>query len=164
MLSEGAMKKVNYNDIEWTQRRSPNGTYELGRRELSVELGCPRHVGPWGGGHPFDVELSRLAPGKTNWPLHSHAAQYEFYIILAGRGMVREGEETSEVSAGDCFIIPPGVAHNMTNTGDEDLLYYIIADNQPADVVSYPGKNKLFLKPGFKTYAIEETGYYDPGD
>ncbi len=158
------MKKVNENGIEWTRRSSPHGVYEVARKELSVELGCPRHVGTWGGGHPFDVELSRLASGKTNWPLHSHAAQYEFYIILAGGGVVREGDEVHEVVAGDCFIIPPGVAHNMTNTGSQDMLYYVIADNQPADIISYPGHDKIFLKPGFKSYAIVETSYYEPED
>ena len=36
------------------------------------------------GGHPFDVELSKLNPGETGCPYHSHAAQWELFLVLSG--------------------------------------------------------------------------------
>lgn len=158
---EKTLEKKNLNELEWVQRVSPKEKFEVFRKELSVALGCPRHVGTWGGGHPYDVELCRLAPGKTNWPQHAHCAQYEFYIIHSGRGISSHDDEKSPIQAGDFFIIPPKVAHNMTNTGDEDLVYTIIADNQPADVVSYPATGNVFIKPNMKSYRLQETDYYE---
>ena len=47
-------------------------------------LGAPRDAGVAGGGHPFDVELTKLPPGATNFPFHAHAAQWEVYLVLMG--------------------------------------------------------------------------------
>ena len=33
------------------------------------------------------------------------------------------------VNAGDAFFFGPGEAHQISNDGDEDFVYYVIADN-----------------------------------
>ena len=154
------MNKVNQNQIEWTEQKSPKGKYHLFRRHLSLAMGGKKDAGTWGGGHPFDLELTRVPPGKTNWPYHAHAAQWEMYIILSGRGQVRTTGGEIEVGPGDCFINPPGEPHQMRNTGTEDLIFYVIADNPPADVGTYPDSNKWFAKPQRKAFEITEVDYY----
>ena len=72
---------------------------------------------PFGDGRPFDVELTRLPPGAVNWPFHSHAAQWELFLVLAGQGKARTPEGVVALAAGDCLLFAPGEAHQLTNPG-----------------------------------------------
>jgi uncharacterized cupin superfamily protein len=146
--------------IKWVEQRSPRGRFHLFRRHISEALGAPRDAGLARGGHPFDVELTRVPPGATNFPFHAHAAQWEVYLILSGSGELRAGEGVTVVIAGDAFVCPPGEAHQLKNVGTEDLVYYVIADNPPADVINYPDSNKWFVKPHHKSFTLQETNYY----
>lgn len=52
---------------------------------------------------------------------HYHRVTEELYLVTAGRGRLRIGEEEREVGVGDCAVIPPGERHKIWNTGDEPL-------------------------------------------
>ena len=127
------MLPVNQADVPEDHRLSPKGNYEIHRRHISLALGGVKDTGEWGGGPPFDVEMARIPPGTTGYPLHSHAAQTEYYIILSGSGLLRSQSGEQALRAGDHFICLPGIAHQLRNTGSEDLCYYVIADHHPAD-------------------------------
>ena len=133
-------------------------------KHLSLAVGGIKDMGTGGGGHPFDVELTRVPPGAANWPFHSHAAQWEMFIVLSGRGEARTTTEVIPLAAGDCFLFPPGEAHQLTNTGETDLLYYIITDQPAADVIFYPDSDKWFVKPQRKFFRMREVGYYEGED
>jgi uncharacterized cupin superfamily protein len=154
------MNKANQNQIDWVELKSPRGKFQLFRRHISLAMGGKKDTGTWGGGHPFDLELTRLPPGKTNWPYHAHAAQWEMYIVLSGRGQLRTSEGKSDIGPGDCFIHPPGEPHQIHNTGTEDLVYYVIADNPQCDTGNYPDTGKWFAKPQRKCFEITEVDYY----
>ncbi|MBL9129308.1 MAG: cupin domain-containing protein [Verrucomicrobiales bacterium] len=154
------MKHVATSSIPWVERRSPKGKFHVFRRHISQALGAPADAGVGGGGHPFEVELTRIPPGTTNFPLHRHAAQWEFYVVLSGSGELRTTEGTIPIVAGDAFVCPPGDAHQIRNSGAEDLVYYVIADNPPADVVDYPDSGKWFIKPQRKCFVLRETDYF----
>jgi uncharacterized cupin superfamily protein len=154
------MKKINQNQVEWVELKSPKRKFNLFRRHISLVLGGKKDTGTWGGGHPFDVEMTRLPAGKTNWPYHAHSSQWEMYMILSGRGQLRTAEGKSEVGPGDCFIHPPGEPHQMENTGTEDLVYYVITDNPQSDIGTYPDSNKWFIKPQRKIFEITEVDYF----
>ena len=62
--------------------------------------------------------------------------------MLAGRGEVRDEAGVTEVGAGDAFFFPPGAAHQIRNSGDADLVYYVIADNPPGEWCYYPDSRK----------------------
>lgn len=110
---------------------------------------------------PFEVELVRLPSRATNWPYHSHSAQWEFYMIAAGRGQMRTPAGVTEVGEGDFLMIPPGESHQMINTGAADLIYYVVADNPVSDVCHYPESNKLRLPGHAKPVRIQPANYYD---
>jgi uncharacterized cupin superfamily protein len=154
------MKHVKQSEIEWAEQRSPGGRFHLFRRHISEALGAPRDAGIAGGGHPFDVELTRLPSGATNFPFHAHAAQWEVYLILNGTGELRTSEGVCAMAAGDAFVCPPGDAHQIKNTGPDELVYYVIADNPPADVSYYPDSNKWTVKPQRKYFTMQEVDYY----
>jgi uncharacterized cupin superfamily protein len=158
--SRTPMKHAKQSAIEWVEQRSPAGRFHIFRRHISEALGAPRDAGVAGGGHPFDVELSRLPRGATNFPFHAHAAQWELYLVLSGSGELRAGDTVTAVTAGDVFVCPPGEPHQLKNTGTEDLVYYVVADNPPADVINYPDSRKWFIKPQRKSFHMQETNYY----
>ena len=61
-----------------------------------------------------------VPPGVTTH-LHRHQLSEEIYHITAGSGVMTLGERRFEVTVGDTICIPPGTAHNIRNTGSEDL-------------------------------------------
>lgn len=156
------MKKINLADVSVEHRCSPKGKFELQRQHISLELGGVKDVGPWGGGHPFDIELASLPPGKVNFPLHAHASQTEHYIILSGSGLLRDGQDCEErLVAGDHLICHPGDAHQIENDGTVPLTYYVIADHHPTEVAIYPKTGKRYLRPEYRVVRVEDVDYYE---
>jgi uncharacterized cupin superfamily protein len=156
------MKKININEVSKEIIASPKGDFALTRQHISIALGGLKDKGPWAGGHPFDIELSTLAPDKKNYPLHAHAAQTEFYIILRGSGAIIDHDgRTHPIEAGDHFIAHPGKAHQIINNSESDLTYYVIADQHPADITTYPKTGKRMLKPENKCVFLQAADYYD---
>jgi len=51
----------------------------------------------------------------------------EIYIIQKGQGRMQVGEEVCEVLPGDAIHIPIGQFHELTNTGDEELIILVVA-------------------------------------
>ena len=159
------MRITNLSSLPERQIQSPKARYNLRRKSVSEALGGIRDTGTWGGGHPFDLEHVALPPGATNFPFHSHAAQWEMYVFLSGSGQVRGSDGTAPVTAGDHVLFKPGEAHQIINTGETELTYYVIADNPPAEVVTYPDMpGKWAIKPARKIFTMIETDYYTPED
>lgn len=130
------------------------------RRNMSEALGSPRDAGPWNGGHPFDVEHVVIPAGKKNFPYHAHAAMWEFYWVLRGRGSLRTEKGVQELKEGDFFICGPDEAHQLCAVSDSDLEYVVISDNVRADVVYYPDSKKWNSKPGRRCFR-DLVDYYD---
>ncbi len=86
------------------------------------------------------------------------------YVFLSGQGEARGPEGTEPVAAGDHLLFPPGEAHQIINTGGEDLVYYVIADHHPAEVTSYPDTGRWGIKPQRKHFEMTEAPYFEPGD
>lgn len=86
------------------------------------------------------------------------------YLFIGGAGQLRGPEETVAVTAGDSVIFKPGEAHQILNTSDQDLTYYVIADHPLADVATYPDTGKWAVKPPTKCFTMTEVPYYEPED
>ena len=52
---------------------------------------------------------------------HYHGETEEIYLFTSGNGVMKLGDEETEVSAGDTVVIPPGTPHKLRNTGTEPL-------------------------------------------
>ena len=66
------------------------------------------------------AEATVPAGGETQ--AHYHRTSEELYLFTSGMGRLRIGEETRDVRAGDCAVIPPGEEHKLWNTGDTPLV------------------------------------------
>jgi mannose-6-phosphate isomerase-like protein (cupin superfamily) len=81
----------------------------------------------WAGpGYPAEARNQSLAeatvpPGEST-RAHFHRRSEELYLVTAGRGLLRIGEEEREVAAGDCAAIPPGTVHRLQNPGPGNLV------------------------------------------
>jgi uncharacterized cupin superfamily protein len=67
-------------------------------------------------------------------------------LILSGQGAYRVGDETFPVRAGDVIAAPAGEAssaHQLSNTGTEDLRYLCFSTRFDPDVVEYPDSGKF---------------------
>ena len=136
------MKKINLSEIEGRERRSPKGKFHSFSREISVALGREDKSLDLDKRHPFDLTLARIPPGASYCPYHAEGAQWELYLVLSGRGKVRDSDGVSEVSAGDAFLFKPGEAHQLSCNGEEDFVYYVVADNPIGDSCYYPDSGK----------------------
>jgi mannose-6-phosphate isomerase-like protein (cupin superfamily) len=65
---------------------------------------------------------ARLPAGGRTTP-HYHVKTEEIYYILEGAGLMRVGQEEAAVGPGDAIAIPPGVSHQIANTGDSTLKF-----------------------------------------
>ncbi|MBI4622028.1 MAG: cupin domain-containing protein [Verrucomicrobia bacterium] len=156
-----ARRRLHPDRLAWEEWHSPKGKFRGASKELSIALGAKRNTPAGLGGHPFDLELGKLGPGQCGCPFHRHAAQWEMFVILGGTGTVRTTDAATPVHAGDAFIHPPTTAHQFTNTGDTDLLFYLVADNPPVDYWYYPDSNKWGLRAPRKFFRIDDVDYWD---
>ena len=112
-------------------------------------LGCMLHVVP---------------PGKTAFPYHRHHGCDEMFVILSGSGEYRVGEARLPVRAGDCLGAPAGgEAHQIINTGAEELRYLGLSNVPPGDVVEYPDSGKIGIGVGSKGTHYENATFKQRG-
>lgn len=140
------MQKVNTNAIPDQTWSSPKGTFGGTSREVSVALGRDPASLNLNERHPFDVEITRLAPGVKPFPYHSHSAQWEFYHVISGRGYVRHEGGRTPIEPGDAFIFKPGEPHQLVGEGTDDLVVYVVADNPIGESCYYPDSNKYAVE------------------
>lgn len=156
------MKIVNTEKLEEIGWKSPEGKFGGAGKQVSEALGRDPISMNLLARHPFDVEILRLEPGQKPYPFHCHSAQWEFYHVIAGTGSVRHDAGTSPIRQGDAFIFKPGEAHQIINTGDKDLVVYVIADNPVGDSCHYPDSNKYLVRsPETKIIRSDNLDYYD---
>ena len=140
------MWKINIKDIVEESWSSPKGKFGGASKEISVALGRKPQSMNLRERHPFDVEICRIPSGKIHSPYHSHSAQWEFYHVISGKGIVRSQDGTTPVEAGDAFLFEPEQPHQLTNDGSEDLLLYVVADNPIGESAYYPNSRKWFVR------------------
>ena len=158
------MLKVNVKDIVEDVWVSPKGRFRGSGKSVSVALGRDNASTDLMTRHPFDVEILRIAPGQTPYPFHSHGAQWEFYHVIAGRGVARHDEGTTPIETGDAFIFKPGEAHAFTNDGNEDLVIYVVADNPVNESTHYPDSDKWIVRSPERRVIRSEPLDYNDGE
>lgn len=159
------MQKVNVRDLAEHHRLSPGGKYERFAKNISVSLGREAESTDLAKRHPFDLALTRIPPGKSLCPYHEHSAAWEMYLVVSGVGTIRDKDGNTEVVAGDSFLFGPDQAHQLTNLGREDFVYYVIADNPVGDTCHYPDSGKWAVNAGGEHFIVHgKRGDYFEGE
>ncbi len=157
------MKKINLAEVPEEPFLSPKGKFASVSKNISLALGRVERSDKKSESHPFDIELCRIPTGTSMCPYHSHTAQTEFYIVVSGRGSIRDENGVTEVGSGDAFVFHPDEAHQLTCLGDEDFVVYIIADDPKGDACFYPDSNKISypFSSVYKKFTVKDAHYFD---
>ena len=78
------IEKINLSELAEESLQSPSGKYGASVKDVSSALETE--------GQPFEVEWVQLPPGRINFPCHAHQVQWEFYLVVGGRGIVRRND------------------------------------------------------------------------
>jgi uncharacterized cupin superfamily protein len=156
------MHLINTNKLAEETWSSPKGKFVGAGKEISEALGRKPQSTDLNERHPFDVEICRIPPGKSPYPYHLHSAQWEFYHVISGKGLVRHKDGTTPIETGDAFIFGPGQPHQLINDSSQDLILYVVADNPIGESTYYPdSKNWGVRSPERRLLRGEALEYYD---
>jgi uncharacterized cupin superfamily protein len=140
------MNKPVINIAQGTKRTGESGEFfAYSMTELASDLGA----------NAIGANVTRVPPGKAAFPFHHHYANEEHFFVLSGSGVLRCGADIHHVTKHDYIVNLPGGperAHQLINTGLEDLVYLAISTNVIPDVCGYPDSGKT----GVRTAPFEE--------
>jgi uncharacterized cupin superfamily protein len=87
----------------------------------------------------FGVNLTRLAPGGESALLHRHSKQDEFIYVLEGEPTLVTDIGEIPLAPGMCAGFPAqGIAHQLVNRTDQDVVYLEVGDRSAGDEGTYP--------------------------
>jgi len=110
---------------------NPTETVESTPVQMEGAQGCSVRwlVGKPQGAPNFAMRQFSVAPGGHT-PKHSHPYEHEVYI-LAGEGVVLEGDREIALKAGDAVFVTPDEVHQFRNTGDVPLQFLCMVPHVP---------------------------------
>jgi uncharacterized cupin superfamily protein len=134
----------------------------------------------FGKGEKFAAKIARIAPmlgstglgcmltvvpsGKRAFPFHRHHVIHELFFVLSGTGEYRLGDKRHPLRAGDVIAAPAGgEAHQIINTGSEELRYLGLSTLGEVDVVDYPDSGKMAVAAGIKNADFTTATYRGMG-
>lgn len=83
------------------------------RKRVMIERGQVEHL--------TNFSRATLAQGQRARS-HAHADMYEVFFVESGDGLIRVDDEEFAIGAGTCVTVEPGEAHEIVNTGREELV------------------------------------------
>lgn len=116
-------------------------------------------------GGRLGMNQTRLTKGQVACPHHHHLRDDEMFFVLSGRGLLRYGDELFDLAPGDTVSCPAGtgIAHQIANPFDDDLVYLAIGPNDPHEVCVYPDSGKVYVR-GIKRIGFLEKADYMAGE
>jgi uncharacterized cupin superfamily protein len=111
-------------------------------------------IGACIGARKLGYNITAVSAGKRAWPFHNHPAKEEMFFVLQGSGEVRIGEERYPIRTGDIIACPAGgseTAHQIINTGTEELRYLAVSTEHSLEMAQYPDSGKFAVKAEFGT-------------
>ena len=134
---------INIADIELAPRPPAFAPTGSAVERFDAKTG---YIGPRIGAQKLGYNITAVPPGKRGVPFHNHRVNEEMFFVLQGTGEVRVGENTYPIRSGDVIACPPGgteVAHQIINTGTEELRYLAVSTKLSPEIVDYPDSGKF---------------------
>ena len=73
----------------------------------------------------LDYRISMYQP-MAYVELHSHEIQEQVYHVLEGEGLMNIDGKPTVVRKHDVIFLPPGIKHDISNTGLIDLVFIVV--------------------------------------
>jgi len=134
---------INIDDVAlepWPAGFAPTGA---AAERFDAKIGG---IAPRIGAQKLGYNITAVPPGKSAFPSHNHHANEEMFFVLQGSGELRMGENTYPVRVGDVIACPAGgkeAAHQILNTGTEELRYLAVSTKLSPELVEYPNSGKF---------------------
>jgi uncharacterized cupin superfamily protein len=131
------MKIFNLNGNEWDGTRDREGW-----RIKAALVG--RHIGA----ELLGATMSEVEPGNKMWPYHTHHANEEWVIVLAGEPTLRTPDGERVLKEGDIVCFPRGNdgAHQIINRTDIRIRVLMLSSTIDPDTIEYLDTGKLLAK------------------
>lgn len=136
---------LNLDEVQIADRPAALQPHGPALERFSSRMGV---VGGRIGAQKLGYNITAVPAGKRAFPLHSHHANEEMFFILQGSGELRVGDERYTLRVGDFIASPaggPDSAHQIINTGHEELRYLAVSTMVYPEVVEYPDSAKIAL-------------------
>ncbi|MGI8568602.1 MAG: cupin domain-containing protein [Methylocella sp.] len=136
---------VNIADIEMLPRPPTFAPKGVAAERYEAKMGF---VGRKIGAKALGYNVTTVPPGKRAFPFHNHQVNEEMFFVLAGTGEIRIGVETFPIRQGDVICCPAGgpeTAHQIMNTGSEELRYLAVSTQQSPEITEYPDSGRFGL-------------------
>lgn len=101
------------------------------------------------GARKLGYNITAVPAGMRAWPFHNHPAKEEMFFVLQGGGEVRIGDARYPIRTGDIIACPAGgreTAHQIINTGTEELRYLCVSTEHSLEMAQYPDSGKFAVK------------------
>lgn len=107
-------------------------------------------VGAAGGAERLGATLYELAPGGVVSPLHTHSANEELVIALAGAVTLRTPDGERVLAPGELVACPVGPrgAHQLRNRGDAPARVLVISEMRLPEVAEHLDSGKVLAMSG----------------
>ena len=115
------------------------------------------------GARTLGYNVTAVPPGKSAYPFHSHRINEEMFFVLQGSGEVRIGAETFPIRTGDFIACPSGgpeVAHQIRNTGIEELKFLAVSTVRSPEINEYPDSGKFGVYADFPSGTDGRVEYF----
>lgn len=115
------------------------------------------------GARLLGYNITMIPPGKCAYPFHSHRTNEEMFFVLQGNGEVRVGTDTFPIRTGDFIACPPGgpeAAHQIRNTGSENLKFLAVSTLHSPEINHYPDSGKFGVYADFPSSAGGRDEYF----
>lgn len=121
-----------------------------------------RKVGAHLGARTTGMRLLEVAPGARSYPFHCHSAEEELFVVLAGEGRLRLGDDEHPLRPGHVVSRPAGtgVAHQFI-AGEGGLTILCYSDIDSTDQTFFPDSNKVNLRYLDVMVRVEPVDYWD---
>ena len=134
---------INIADVspeERPERFKPRGSakerFDARAAMVSAELGASK----------LGFNITIVPAGMRAFPFHNHQVNDEMFFIISGSGTVRIGSDTHEIGPGDIISCPcggPDTAHQIINTGSDELRYLAVSSKLAPEIAEYPDTGKF---------------------
>ncbi|WP_159946907.1 cupin domain-containing protein [Rhizobium sp. 18065] len=143
--------------------KQQDAALEEGKAEgINAELGpySARLLSDAGSLTQFGAFLETLPPGSRSSHQHWHEREDEFIFVVSGRVTLIEGDDATEMQAGDAATFKAGTAvgHCLENRSEADASYLVVGTRSPDDVVHYTRKDMLLTKVKFDKRLTDKAG------
>ena len=138
-----ALRILNIADVELQPRPPQFAATGPAAEKFDARMG---QVATRLGAQKLGYNLTAVPPGKAAFPFHCHRINEEMFFVLQGSGEVRIGGERHPIRTGDVIACPPGgpeTAHQIHNTGSEELRYLAVSSKLSPEVCEYPDSGKF---------------------